>query len=279
MVDGSDTGRLGGVRVLTLESRRKVEFRRLLERHGAEVVSAPALRELPLEENPAALELLERLRAGTLDGVVLLTGVGTRALAGAMRTACSEEELLGLWRSVALLVRGPKPVAALREMGLAAEVRAPEPNTWRELLAALDAEWPVEGKSLALQEYGRSNDELIQGLRDRGAEVVPIRVYRWALPEDTAPLAHGIEELIAGRIEVTAFTTAVQLDHLLEFAAERGEQVRDALRHSTVVASIGPTASEALTAAGIPVDIEASPPKLGPFANAIAATVAGRRGG
>lgn len=264
-------GDLSGVRVLTLESRRKLEFRKLLERHGAEVVSAPALRELPLEKNPAALELLDRLRAGEVDGLVLLTGVGTRTLAGAMRTRCSAEELDSLWRATTLVARGPKPVAVLREMGLAARVRAPEPNTWRELLAALDAEWPVEGKVLALQEYGRSNDELIAGLRERGAEVLPVQVYRWALPEDTAPLEAGVEALLAGKIGVTAFTTAVQLDHLLEFAGERRESVLAALRARTAIASIGPTASSALIREGIRVDIEASPPKLGPFANAIAA--------
>jgi uroporphyrinogen-III synthase len=266
----SDSGALAGLRILTLESRRKVELTRLLARHGAEVMSSPALREEPLEESTAAIGLFEKLREGTIDALILLTGVGTRALAAIAARHGSEREFIELLSHIPLIARGPKPVAALRELGLTARVRAPEPNTWRELLASLDAEFPVEGLRLAVQEYGRPNQELYQALEDRGATVYAVPVYRYALPEDTAPLAAGIDELLAGRVDVVAFTTAAQLDHLLAFAGERRAAVVMALRDQVLVASIGPTADAALAAEGIPTDIRPEHPKLGYFVAAIA---------
>ncbi|MFP6664339.1 MAG: uroporphyrinogen-III synthase [Deltaproteobacteria bacterium] len=271
-VDASaDSAALAGVRILTLESRRKVELTRLLARHGAEVLSAPALREEPLEETGPAVGLLERLRAGQIDALILLTGVGTHALATIAARHGAPEEFAELLGRIPLIARGPKPVAALRQMGLRARVRAPEPNTWRELLGALDAEFPVAGLRLAVQEYGRPSPELHQGLEDRGASVYRVPVYRYALPEDTAPLAEGIGQLLAGRIHVVAFTTAVQLDHLLLFAGERRAAVARALRDQVLVASIGPTVDAALAAEGIAPNICPEHPKLGYFAKAIAA--------
>jgi uroporphyrinogen-III synthase len=271
-----DSGSLSGLRILTLESRRKVELTRLLVRHGAEVLSAPALREEPLEEVSAAIGLLERLRAGQIDALILLTGVGTRALATIAARHGAPKEFAELLAQIPLIARGPKPIAALRELGLRARVRAPEPNTWRELLAALDAEFPVAGLRVAVQEYGRPGPELHQGLKERGADVYSVPVYRYALPEDTAPLAAGIEELLAGRVHVVAFTTAVQLDHLLAFAAERRADVARALRDQVLVASIGPTVDAALGAEGIEPDICPEHPKLGYFAKAIATRAPGR---
>ena len=65
--------------------------------------------------------------------------------------------------------RGPKPVAALKELGIAPVVTAPEPNTWRELLSALDenrSTLPLKDKRVAVQEYGAPNAELLAGLAE-----------------------------------------------------------------------------------------------------------------
>lgn len=273
-------GALDGLTVAAFESRRAAEFAKLLRRHGAHYRSAPALREIPLEQNPQALRLIDELEAGAVHAVLLLTGVGARALVDAVAPRCPKERLVELLGGVTLIARGPKPVAALRELGLTADVRAPEPNTWREILSELDRSLPVRGLRIAVQEYGRTNEELIAGLEERGAIPVSIPVYRWTLPENLEPLRSTLDEICAGRVDVVVFTTAVQLDHVLEVAGERAETVLRALRN-VIVASIGPTATEALRARGIAPAIEANPPKLGYLATAIAehapAALAARR--
>lgn len=263
-------GRLEGKTIIAFESRRATEFERLLSRHGGEFVSAPALREVPLSENPAAWSLLEDLEANRIDAVLLLTGVGTRALVDAVASRCERERFAALLGRVPLLVRGPKPAAALRELGLEAQLRAPEPNTWREILAEIDRSFPVEKMRIAVQEYGRSNTALLDGLRERGATPVSVPVYRWALPEDITPLKTAIERILRGDFPIVAFTTAVQLDHLLQVAGDRSPELVEALRSRSIVASIGPSATEALREQGISPQIEPTHPKLGYLASAIA---------
>jgi len=172
-----------------------------------------------------------------------------------------------------VVIRGPKPVAPLRELGARIDLQAPEPNTWRELLGALDANLPVEGLRVAVQEYGQPNPELIEGLEARGATVTRVPVYSWALPHDTGPLVRAIVEIAEGRIGAVVFTSAQQVVHLLQVAAKEGREadVRAALARSVIVASVGPTTTETLKANNLPVDIEPEHPKMGHLAVALAA--------
>src|SRR6266516_298499 len=126
---------LAGLRVVSFEARRADELATMLARHGAEVVRAPALREERLATSPEALELARRLEAGEVDLVVLLTGVGTRALAAALGAGPRPGALLARTRIVA---RGPKPLAALRELGIAGAHPVPGPFTWRQVLEVVD---------------------------------------------------------------------------------------------------------------------------------------------
>ena len=247
--------------MLALESRRSAEIAELIRRQDGDPLVAPALREAPREENQAAFEFAERLFAGGFDMVVLLTGVGTRQLNRLLATRYGEGAFADGLRGVTLVARGPKPVAALREMGLKAEIVAPEPNTWRELLRA------VEGRPerrIAVQEYGRSNGSLLAGLAARGATVTSVRVYHYALPEDTGPLREAVRRLAAGEIAVSLFTTAVQIEHLARVAREEGleQAALDGLRR-TLVCSIGPTTTEALAEFEITPAMEPSHPKMG----------------
>ncbi|HLJ24339.1 MAG TPA: uroporphyrinogen-III synthase [Candidatus Acidoferrales bacterium] len=256
-----------GARVLSLESRRAPEMAKLIANHGGEAVVAPSMREVPLESNTAALEFARALQAGGFDMVIFLTGVGTRALARVAETVYPLEEYLGELRKIAIVARGPKPVAVLRDWNVPIAVTAPEPNTWREVLRALDANGaaaPVRGRRVAVQEYGISNPELLAGLTERGGHVTSVPVYEWALPADMAPLRSAITAVARNEMDVILFTTATQADHLLQIAAEMGEE--DALRRSLsrmLVASIGPTTSERLREFGIVPDMEPSHPKMG----------------
>jgi uroporphyrinogen-III synthase len=156
-------------------------------------------------------------------------------------------------------------MAVLREWQVPIAVTAPEPNTWRELLEAMDTQnLDMRGKQIAVQEYGVSNQELLQGLTERGARVTRVPVYQWALPEDTAPLRAAVDALIAKQIDVALFTTGVQVQHLFQIAEQAGKKNALVAQMPQVVkASIGPTTSEVLRGHGLAVDLEASHPKMG----------------
>jgi uroporphyrinogen-III synthase len=255
------------LRVLTLESRRGNEMATLISNYGGRPLSAPALREVPLESNPEALAFADGLVRDEFDLVILLTGVGTRALLAVVDKLRDRSSFVAALSRTRVAARGPKPVAVLRELGITPWLTAPEPNTWRELLSALDSKataQPLQGARLAVQEYGVSNQQLLEGLRARGARVTTVPVYRWALPEDVEPLRVAARGVAGGEVDVALFTTATQVVHLLQVAQSIGlePQVREALA-SVAVASIGPTTSAELREQGIPIDIEASHPKMG----------------
>ena len=254
-----------GLTVLVLESRRSREMAALVSTYGGRPVVAPALREVPLESNPEALVFADALVRGEFDCVILLTGVGTRALLDVVERARSRETFVAALAKTKVVARGPKPLAVLRELKVPAWVAAPEPNTWRELLTALDATGTsLDGLRVAVQEYGVSNPDLLQGLEARGARVTRVPVYRWALPEDVAPLRSAVSSVAGGEIDVVIVTTATQAVHLFQVAEtmSQASAVREGFRRM-VVASIGPTTTEALRHQGVAVDLEASHPKMG----------------
>lgn len=243
----------------------------LIRRYGGEPVSAPSMREVPLEENTLALDLVRDLERGAVDVVLLLTGVGTRALVAAVAGRYPSQRVAEFLGRTVVVARGPKPVAALRELGLTPNVTVPEPNTWREILQTFDQHLPLAGRTVAVQEYGRTNPELIDGLAARGAEVRRVPVYRWAFPEDVEPLRVAVRRFAAGEIDVALFTSARQVDHAMHVAQDL-ELTHDVLRATqrAVVASIGPVCSEALQAHGWLVDLEPEHPKMGQLVAAIA---------
>jgi uroporphyrinogen-III synthase len=246
-------------------------MRSLLERQGLVATNAPSMREVPLEENPEAFAFADRLFAGTIDVVILLTGVGTRALAEVLATRYDSAQFLAALEKCTIIVRGPKPAAVLREWKVRIDQQVPEPNTWRDLVALLDAKVPVAGKAVAVQEYGQPNPELYEALAERRANLIRVPVYRWELPLDTGPLLAATKSTIAGQFDVLVFTSAQQVRNLLLLAESNG--LRDAWLASArncVIASIGPTASETLSELGLPPDIEPEHPKMGHLVVAVA---------
>src|SRR5882672_1402507 len=255
-----------GLLVGAFESRLAAEMSRLIEAHGGRPMVAPSMREIPLEENREAFDFGDRLLAGHWDVLILLTGVGLKTLVTALETRHPRERIVEALGRVTRVCRGPKPVAALKALGLSPGITVPEPNTWMELLRTLDDKAPVRGRRVAVQEYGISNLELLQGLKERGAEVARVPVYRWALPHDLGPLKATLQAIAAGQVPVILFTNANQVENVMQVARDGGldERVRAALARG-VVASVGPIASESLRNHGIPVDLEPSHPKMGPL--------------
>lgn len=261
------TPSFGNLRVLALESRLSSEMGTLIANYGGRPTVAPSMREVPLDSNPAALAFAAALDRGDIDIVIFLTGVGTRILMKAIADVCPEDRFSAALSTVKVVARGPKPLAVLRELKVPVWVTAPEPNTWHEVLSAIDAAAGADGlrgARIAVQEYGVSNDDLMDALRERGATVTAVPVYQWALPEDLTPLRDAITAIVHGDVDVVFFTTRIQVMHLCQIAGElgRAEDLANGFRRM-VVASIGPTTSEELRHRGLPVDVEPSHPKIG----------------
>ena len=253
-----------GLRVFAFESRMTAEIAALIERYGGRATVVPALREVPLEENHTALDFADRLLAGQIDVVIFLTGVGVEQLLRITDIRYPREQLVKAIAGVKTVARGPKPVTALRAVGIQPAITVPEPNTWREILATLSESIPVEGKRIAVQEYGVSNRDLIAGLEARGAVVMTVPVYRWALPEDRGPLQSAAHAIVNLEADVILFTSSAQVTNFIQLADATGigAQLRRCARE-TVIGSIGPVCSEALRAHGIEPDFEPPHPKLG----------------
>lgn len=256
-----------GLRVLSLESRRAPEIVKLIANCGGQPMVVSSVREILLESNREGLEFARQLAEGRLDMVIFMTGVGVRLLLRVVDTAYPREEFVASLSRVAVVARGPKPVAVLREINVPIRAIVPEPNTWRDLLAVLDTQQetlPLHGQRVALQEYGVLNPELTAGLEQRGAEVMSVPVYEWALPEDTRPLQEAVSTVVRGEIDVFLVTASVQVRHLFEVAEGMGlrEKLGAPLARA-FIASIGPLTSEELQRQGIPADMEPSHPKMG----------------
>lgn len=264
-MDERDPGGFGGRAVVTFESRRAAEMASLVQRHGGVPIAAPALREVPLVDNAAALAFARALQAGAFNAVVLMTGIGTRALVAEIAPALDCSALVAALARVPLVVaRGPKSAGVLRELGVVGFVTVPEPNTWREVARAVGEHAPLAGQRVAVQEHGAPSVELYEELRRGGAAVTPVPVYTWALPEDTAPLRAALRTLAAGGARIALFTSRAQVEHALAVAAEEhlAAAVRSALQRG-VVGSIGPVCTEALRAEGLAPDLEPEHPRMG----------------
>jgi uroporphyrinogen-III synthase len=251
----------GGLKVLSLESRRAKEMETLIRREGGDPFVAPSVQERALDDHREVLGFVERLHAGEFDLVVCMTGAGLAFLRD-LALAASKLELLaeGL-RNTFIVSRGPKPVPILRELGARAHVVVPEPNTWKEVVEAVAAR---PERRIAVQEYGRPNLEMNAALEALGASVTPFAIYRWDLPADLGPLREAARRLALREIDVVLFTSSIQLDHLFQIARDMGiePQVRISLAEHAAIASVGPIMTEALEAAGLPVDIVPIHPKM-----------------
>ncbi len=261
-----------GLKVVVFESRMAGLLGDLVAKHGGVPVAAPALREIPISENSEAQNFIKGLKNGDFDIVIFETGVGVRYLVESSEPKFPLEDWPALLARVTVIARGPKPSSALRNLGAMIDHQVSEPNTWRETLALIDARVPVADMRVAVQEYGKPNQELLDGLAERKAIVTRVPVYRWALPEDTAPLRDAIGKIIAGEIGAVLFTAAQQVEHALQVANEVGleTQFREALEKSVVVGSVGPVTTENLRDRGLPVDIEPEHPKSGHLVAAVA---------
>jgi uroporphyrinogen-III synthase len=231
------------------------------------------MREAPLEKHEPVFAFWNQLTAGRIDLVILMTGVGTQAMFDVLTTRISREDVIAGMNGHPICIRGPKPAVVLKNWTVRIDHRAPEPNTWREVLTVLESDnVELSGKTIAVQEYGKPSTELYAALRDRGATVITIPVYRWELPADLEPLKSAIRNCIAGAFDVILFTSAQQAHHVLQVADDLGLKNQWlTAANQIVIGSIGPTATETLLELGLKPDIEPEHPKMGPLVSEVMA--------
>jgi uroporphyrinogen-III synthase len=269
---------LGGARIGLLEARLSSELAELVRREGGEPVCAPSVLEAPVDIRARVPGLMDDLRQRRIEIVVALTGVGVSSLLAQASAIGALDALIEALVGAMTVCRGPKPAAMLRKFGIPVRVNAPSPHTTAELLDVLP-EGLVRGRGVLLLHDGGGNVALAEALRARRAQVDELRTYEWRLPDDVEPVEALIRELLDGRLDAVAFTSQVQVRHLFEVATRMncGAALRFALRHRTIVGSIGPTCSTALEQFDAPPHVVASPPKMRPLVTAVGQYLAERR--
>jgi uroporphyrinogen-III synthase len=231
------------------------------------------MREVPVEDDRDVKAFARELVGGAFDAVVTMTGGGTRGLAAASEPEVDRSALAGALSKITVVARGPKPIAALREIGVGSPVVVPERNTHREVLDALRARGLVRaGARVALVEHGAPTPELHEPLEAAGVVVRRVRVYRYALVDDTTALMRALERLAAGELRAALFTSRAQIELAASVAEPLGVwgPACETLR-AGLVGSVGPVCSEALRAEGLAPDVEPEHPKMGQLVKLAAA--------
>ena len=269
---------LAGYTVGITAARRREEFAAALERRGAKVISGPAIRLVPLADDRELLAATQRCLDAPLDIVIATTGIGFRGWMEAADTWGQAEKLAEAIGQATVLARGPKARGAIRASGLR-EAWSPESESSSEVLAHLIASFGLDGARIAVQLHGEPLPDVVETLRLAGAEVIEVPVYRWVLPDDTAPLHRLIQAVSVAAIDAVAFTSAPAAASFLRAAGERGcgDAVRAALRGPVVPACVGPVTAGPFQRDGIPV-IRPGRSRLGALVREIVEQVPRRRG-
>jgi uroporphyrinogen-III synthase len=248
------SGALAGRTIALAEGRQLEELVQLLEREGACALRYPMVSILDSPDEAAVIAWLRELAAGSFSHVILLTGEGLRRLLGFAERAGFRPEVITALPRTRLVTRGPKPVRALKEIGLAPTKIAESPTT-EGVIAALRSE-ELRGKRVGVQLYREANPPLVQFLEQAGAEVRTVLPYIYAPAADAERVAELIDKLAAGQVDVMVFTSSPQVDRLFEVAGERGRlpQLQAGLAR-TDVAAVGPVVADNLRQRGAHVAI------------------------
>lgn len=251
MHDDAQHGPLAGFTVGVTAARRAEELGALLQRRGAAVMHAPALRIVPLADDSELLAATKELIDDAPDVVIATTAIGFRGWVEAADGWGIGDELLDLLRGIELLARGPKVKGAIRAAGLT-EAWSPGSESMAEVLDRLLDEG-VDGRRVALQLHGEPLPGFVESLRAAGAEVVGVPVYRWMPPEDIAPLDRMLDVTVARGLDALTFTSAPAVSSYLNRAEARGmlAEVMSALSHDVITACVGPVTALPLQALGI----------------------------
>lgn len=271
MVRADPGSGLRGMTVGLLQARHGRELAALVEKHGGVALHAPCMREIPASDSEAVRSSVRRAVDGPLYMAVFLTGIGAAALFNAAADAGCYAALMARLQSAIVVARGPKPLAVLHRHGIAVDRRTTEPHTTDQVRQLVGGS--LRGRTVLLQHYGVDNALLADHMRNAGAELVEVHPYEWGAPLDLEPVHVLLDRLVAGHVDITAFTSASQVHMLFEIATDegRGDEVRDALMRRTVVAAVGPVCAGALRDHGVTASIQPERPKMVPLVMSLCA--------
>lgn len=256
--------------VALLESRMKSELARLVDKHGGEPISVPALKERADLSEEATLKLVSELETGEHDVVIFMTGVAVSLLFESAEQAGQRARLVSALKKLTTVCRGPKPTAALKGFGLPPTLTAREPFTAAEVLDAL-ASIELSERRVLLFHYGERSETLAETLNAWQAQVTEYWLYRWSMPADATGLERLVQRIVDRDVQALAITCQIQFRHLMQ-VAERlrlGRPLVRALNEHVVVGVVGPKCAAVLQAHGVHVRVTPEHPKMGPLAIAL----------
>lgn len=242
---------LTGFTVGVTAARRAEEFVALLQRRGATVVHAPAIRIVPLVDDVELRHVTEQLVEAPPDIVVVTTGIGFRGWIEAAHGWDVADDLATALASTRILARGPKARGAVRQAGMCEEW-SPDSESSAEVLQRLLADG-VDGLRVAVQLHGAASEwepdtDICDALARAGAQVVKVPVYRWEPPADPKPMDALIAMIVNGELDAVSFTSAPAVASMLERAKALGvlDALVGALRTQVAVYAVGPVTSAPL---------------------------------
>jgi uroporphyrinogen-III synthase len=262
-------GPLENITVAILEHRFTKEFSILFEKLGASVHACPMLEEKPVENRDELQAFVRHVLGGNLDMMIFLTGVGARFLVAEAEAIGVKDDFIKALSKLTVVVRGPKPVAALRQLGLSPDI-TPQTPTTEGVIEALKSH-DLRGRRIGVQLYGTPNPQLVSALETQGASVTPVQVYAYGTASDLTAVNELISRIIDGGIQVIAFTSAPQVRMLFDFASQlsMADTLAAALQKRVAVASIGEVTSRALQAKGITPKIVPAQSKMAALVQAV----------
>jgi uroporphyrinogen-III synthase len=245
---------LEGRRVALAEGRQLEELAGLLEGEGATALRYPLLSILDAPDPAPVIAWLRRLAADEFHYIIFFTGEGVRRLMHFAENEGLRDVVLTALARTRTVTRGPKPVKALKEIGLVPGRVADAPTT-EGVIAALRQE-PLAGKAVGVQLYSESNPPLTEFLAAAGATAYPVLPYVYAPATDAGRVLDLIDRMAGNEVDVLVFTSSPQVTRLFEVAAEAGREaeLRDGLAR-TRVAAVGPVLADALRQRGVRVAI------------------------
>jgi uroporphyrinogen decarboxylase len=259
----SDPNNSDKLRFAAFENRRAAELAELITGQGGNPLVTAAMQEAASVKNPEAVDFANRVMTGQVEVIVFTTDAGVKRLIEQVERHVDRQRFLMAISDVVTISRGPKPAAALRELGIEPTRTTAEPHTWREILHTIDRYVPVANQTVGLQEHGEPNASLLAGLEARGASVINLRLYHWQLPDDTKELEATLRTIARGEIDVVLFTSSHQATNILNIAERNNfaDQLRQGIR-CAVVGSIGIHTSTMLRQLDLPVDVEPEHPTM-----------------
>lgn len=249
---------LHGRRVVVTRARAQASgLAETLRDLGAEVIELPAIRIEPRIESDEVRGAVERI--GDYSLIVLTSPNGVRLLFEAMRNAGLDARALGSPKKqqvgdvrsstaqssgTTVAAIGPGTARALAKCGISADI-VPERFVAESLVESLAAV-EVSGKHVLVARAAEARDVIPEHLEGRGAEVDVVALYDTVRDE---PSAEAVEAAQAA--DYVTFTSSSTVRNLTETLGE-------SFPKDARIVSIGPVTGQAVTDAGLEVQVEAA---------------------